>query len=127
LKHQEEHRGEILKMGAHEALFARLFLAADAERQGAIGGAQAVAFFSQSGLPVATLKQIWTLADARQQRVLTRSEFDTALRLVALAQQGHDVFGADVLDHAAALTLAPPRFIGESYCCGREKRWTQGS
>ncbi|KAJ0406642.1 hypothetical protein P43SY_009753 [Pythium insidiosum] len=97
----------------HRALYERLFLAADCDRRQRIEGAQAVAFFGRSGLPVPTLKQIWTLSDARQQRFLERDDFFTALRLVALAQQGHDVMALGVLERTASMQLPPPQFNEE--------------
>jgi hypothetical protein len=51
-------------------------------------GKLAVAFFSRSGLPHSTLKEVWEVCDRESKGHLTRSEFVLAARLVALAQVG---------------------------------------
>lgn len=94
----------------HGPWFERLFLAADAARTGRVDGAAAVAFFGRAGLPVTALKQIWLRADAQQQGFLTRSSFNVALRLVAMAQQGRDISTADVQEAASDAPL--PVFQG---------------
>lgn len=101
------------RLRPEELLFhERLFLAADTGRENCIGGAQAVAFFGRTGLPVATLKQVWTLAATASQHSLSRNEFSVALRLVALAQQGYDLSNPSVLEETDAKPLAWPRFAG---------------
>jgi epidermal growth factor receptor substrate 15 len=51
-----------------------------------VSGAEAVTFFKKSGVPVDTLKKIWTTAAASSNEYLTKEEFYIALRLIAYAQ-----------------------------------------
>ena len=44
-------------MAGDQELFEQWFRIADADRDGAVGGSEAVAFFGRSGLPQATLFQ----------------------------------------------------------------------
>ncbi|ETV86729.1 hypothetical protein H257_01826 [Aphanomyces astaci] len=68
-----------------------LFQIADDERTGAIGGRSAVMFFTKSGLDKSILREVWTIADSRQTSFLLLKDFYVAMRLIALAQQGHPV------------------------------------
>jgi hypothetical protein len=45
-------------MSTDQELFEAWFRVADADRDGAVGGVEAVAFFGRSGLPQATLFQV---------------------------------------------------------------------
>lgn len=65
-----------------------LFAEADPEGSGRLGGQQAVAFLSRSGLAKPALKQIWDVADSSGSGWLDREDFSVALRLVAHAQSG---------------------------------------
>lgn len=73
------------------AAFKQLWAEASAGTQtaGLVSGKVAVTFFQTSGLPVATLRSIWTLCDTVPPKgKLSESEFFTALSLIALAQAG---------------------------------------
>ncbi|CAI5970863.1 unnamed protein product [Closterium sp. NIES-64] len=71
--------------------FEHYFQAADADRDGRISGAEAVAFFQGCGLPQMTLAKVWQYADSRQAGFLHRPEFFHALRLITVAQSGRDI------------------------------------
>lgn len=72
------------------ASFPAFFARADPGKTGRVEGKAAVEFFSRSGLPLGVLKEVWDLAAAGQ-RFLDRERFFVAMRLIALAQQGHPV------------------------------------
>lgn len=96
-----------------QAYFEALFQAADVRRAGAIGGAEAVSFFSTSKLPVEALKSIWTVADQPTSNTLDRSKFNVAVRLIQLLQNGQKGQGAD-LAAPDGVTLRPVHFEGVS-------------
>eukprot|EP00887_Chlorella_sp_A99_P000102 scaffold16.g102.t1 len=88
-----ESRGEL-------ELYNQWFVVADVDRDGAVSGAEAVAFFARSGLPQhPTLFKVWQYV-AGDRPALSRQEFYTALKLVSLAQRS-----GGVLDDAAAVRL----------------------
>lgn len=68
--------------------FGQLFKSADSERLGVITGEVAVKFFEKSGLPAATLGQIWEISDKDNSGFLTQQSFSVALRLIGQAQSG---------------------------------------
>eukprot|EP00814_Leptocylindrus_danicus_P006418 CAMPEP_0116041446 /NCGR_PEP_ID=MMETSP0321-20121206/25061_1 /TAXON_ID=163516 /ORGANISM="Leptocylindrus danicus var. danicus, Strain B650" /LENGTH=877 /DNA_ID=CAMNT_0003521657 /DNA_START=162 /DNA_END=2792 /DNA_ORIENTATION=- len=90
-------------------LYEALFQTADGNQRGSISGAEAVAFFSRSKLPVQALRQIWTLADSSKTNTLHRAEFFVAVRLIQLYQNGEKGEGAD-LQARAGVVLKPPVF-----------------
>jgi len=71
-----------------QAYYDGLFQAADRNRTGQIGGAEAVAFFTRSKLPMEQLKNIWTVADNPPTNALDRPKFAVAIRLLQLLQNG---------------------------------------
>lgn len=90
-----------------------MFQAADVKRAGALGGQEAVAFFTRSRLQTDTLKNIWTLADQPTTNTLDRRKFFTAVRLIQLSQNGQKAQGAD-LAAPPGVTLRPVVFEGVS-------------
>lgn len=68
--------------------YGQLFKTADSQRIGVITGDIAVKFFEKSGLPAATLGQIWELSDKDNSGFLTQQSFSIALRLIGQAQNG---------------------------------------
>lgn len=62
----------------YDAQFSRL----DSNKQGFVGGEQAVAFFSNSKLSENDLAQIWDLADITQTGQLNQEEFAVAMHLI---------------------------------------------
>lgn len=55
---------------------------------GKVTGDAAKAHMEKSGLPNATLSNIWTLSDVDQDQMLTRNEFALAMYLIELASKG---------------------------------------
>lgn len=88
------------------------FLRADADRDGRISGAEAVAFFQGANLPREVLAKIWQYADQGQTGFLSRPEFYNALKLVTVAQTGRELTPAIVnnaLHGPAAAQIPPPK------------------
>ncbi|KAH9261164.1 hypothetical protein BASA81_000868 [Batrachochytrium salamandrivorans] len=75
-----------------------------------LGGADAVGFFVTSGVPVATLKTIWSIA-SNGQKEMTSREFSTAMRLIALAQSGQTI-NDNTLDSTVGVKSNLPKFSG---------------
>ncbi|KAI9595465.1 hypothetical protein BDF19DRAFT_442049 [Syncephalis fuscata] len=71
-----------------EHIYAQLFSYADSDRQGALHGQKAVQFLQKSKLPASVLGEIWQLADYEDRGVLSQAQFNIALKLIALAQDG---------------------------------------
>lgn len=92
---------------AFEAYFKR----ADLDQDGRISGAEAVAFFKGSNLPQPVLAQIWKHSDQKNSGFLGRPEFYNALKLVTVAQSGHeltaDIVKAALFGPAATKIPAP--------------------
>ena len=76
----------------------------------AIAGKEAVNFFMKSQLPVPTLKQVWSIA-SRGAAEMGYQEFNTALRLIALAQKGV-ALGPQTLDQTRGMQIPLPEFQG---------------
>jgi len=73
----------------HErAYYFALFQAADTQKKGIIGGAEAVKFFARSKLPIEVLKHIWTVADQPSTSSLDLKKFAVAVRIIQLTQNG---------------------------------------
>ncbi|KAJ3681974.1 hypothetical protein LUZ60_014547 [Juncus effusus] len=92
--------------------FENYFKRADANQDGKISGSEAVAFFQGSDLPQQVLAQIWMYADQNKSGFLGRPEFFNALRLVTVAQGGHEL-KPDIVNSAlygpAAAKIPPPK------------------
>ncbi|KAJ7534410.1 hypothetical protein O6H91_13G093300 [Diphasiastrum complanatum] len=71
--------------------FDAYFRTADADQDGNISGAEAVAFFKGSSLPQVTLAKIWQFSDQGRRGFLSRAEFYNALKLVTVAQSGREL------------------------------------
>ncbi|EMP24054.1 Epidermal growth factor receptor substrate 15-like 1 [Chelonia mydas] len=72
---------------------------------GRVGASEAALFLKKSGLPDIILGKIWDLADPEGKGYLDKQGFYVALRLVACAQNGHDVNLSNL-----NLTIPPPKF-----------------
>lgn len=66
--------------------FSYLFDLIDKQKTGRLEAKEAATFMKTSGLPKATLKNIWLIASQTSNSFLDREEFYVALRLIALAQ-----------------------------------------
>lgn len=90
------------------------FRMADEDKDGAVGGAEAVKFFMRSGLPQETLGYIWELASGGSAK-LNNVQFAAAMRLVALAQASNGRLPLDqgrVVVAGMGPPLPPPRMAG---------------
>ncbi|NXL72150.1 EP15R factor, partial [Leptocoma aspasia] len=72
---------------------------------GRVGASEAALFLKKSGLSDIILGKIWDLADPEGKGYLDKQGFYVALRLVACAQNGHDVTLSSL-----NLTVPPPKF-----------------
>uniref|UniRef100_A0A4W3JQ13 Epidermal growth factor receptor pathway substrate 15 like 1 n=1 Tax=Callorhinchus milii TaxID=7868 RepID=A0A4W3JQ13_CALMI len=77
----------------------------DPAHTGKVGPHEAALFLKKSGLSDVTLGKIWDLADPEGKGYLEKPGFYVALRLVACAQNGHDVSLSSL-----NVTLPPPKF-----------------
>ncbi|KAL8769593.1 MAG: hypothetical protein Q9194_005399, partial [Teloschistes cf. exilis] len=71
--------------------FGQLFSAADTDKIGVVTGELAVKFFEKTGLPPATLGEIWQIADTENRGLLTPPGFGLVLRLIGYAQAGRPI------------------------------------
>ena len=69
-----------------EIYFHNLFESLDSKNQGKLDSVPASSFLKRSGLPKYVLKEIWLMVAKYSINHITREEFYTALRLIALAQ-----------------------------------------
>ncbi|XP_071433972.1 epidermal growth factor receptor substrate 15-like 1 isoform X4 [Pithys albifrons albifrons] len=76
---------------------------------GRVGASEAALFLKKSGLSDIILGKIWDLADPEGKGYLDKQGFYVALRLVACAQNGHDVNLSSL-----NLTVPPPKFHDSS-------------
>ncbi|XP_072338941.1 epidermal growth factor receptor substrate 15-like 1 isoform X5 [Scyliorhinus torazame] len=81
----------------------------DPAHTGKVGPNEAALFLKKSGLSDAILGKIWELADPEGKGYLDKQGFYVALRLVACAQNGHDVNLSSL-----NVTLPPPKFHDSS-------------
>ena len=79
-----------------EAVYESWFNFADGDGDGKISGSEAVAFFSRSKLTRQELRQIWKVCDGGNTGSLSKEDFQIALKLIALCQQGQELLGNDV-------------------------------
>uniref|UniRef100_A0A3P8WFN2 Epidermal growth factor receptor substrate 15-like 1 n=1 Tax=Cynoglossus semilaevis TaxID=244447 RepID=A0A3P8WFN2_CYNSE len=75
----------------------------DPGHTGKISAVDAAQFLKKSGLPDTKLGKIWDLADSERKGYLDKKGFFISLRLVALAQSGHDVS----LNNLSQIVAAP--------------------
>ncbi|NXP65820.1 EP15R factor, partial [Chloropsis cyanopogon] len=80
-------------------------LQVDPTYTGRVGASEAALFLKKSGLSDIILGKIWDLADPEGKGYLDKQGFYLALRLVACAQNGHDVNLSSL-----NLTVPPPKF-----------------
>lgn len=71
---------------AKRAVYDGWFRAADADGDGRVTGADAVAFFARSGLERPTLARVWELANSARAGYLDKPSFFRAMDLISLAQ-----------------------------------------
>jgi hypothetical protein len=92
-------RSQYLRLRPEEvAFFERLYSIGDPKNLGEMTSQTVYKLFGLSDLPHSTLAAIWKIA-AQNRSNLTKDDFFVALRLVALAQKGHDVTPENVMKH----------------------------
>ncbi|XP_023636463.1 EH domain-containing protein 2 isoform X3 [Capsella rubella] len=75
----------------HQKIYKEWFTIADSDGDGRVSGNDATKFFAMSKLSRQELKQVWAVADSKRQGFLGLAEFITAMKLVSLAQEGHEI------------------------------------
>ena len=79
-----------------EAIYESWFSIADGDGDGKISGHEAVTFFGRSKLTRQELRQIWKVSDRNNAGWLSKEDFQIALRLIALCQQGPELLGNNI-------------------------------
>ncbi|KAF8077548.1 hypothetical protein N665_1029s0008 [Sinapis alba] len=75
----------------HQKIYKEWFNIADSDGDRHVSGNDATKFFSMSKLSRQELKQVWAVADSKRKGFLGLTEFITAMELVTLAQEGHEI------------------------------------
>ncbi|XP_010455720.1 PREDICTED: EH domain-containing protein 2 isoform X2 [Camelina sativa] len=75
----------------HQKIYKEWFNIADSDGDGRVSGNDATKFFAMSKLSRQELKQVWAVADSKRQGFLGLAEFIIAMKLVSLAQEGHEI------------------------------------
>ncbi|OXB58729.1 hypothetical protein ASZ78_010615 [Callipepla squamata] len=89
-------------------LYETYYKQVDPAYMGRVGANEAALFLKKSGLSDSVLGKIWDLADPEGKGYLDKQGFYVALRLVACAQNGHEVTLSSL-----NLTVPPPKFVEE--------------
>ena len=109
--HKAVEQGTRWLRPAEDECFAGLWARATADA-GSQHAHDPAAFLSASGLPQATLREIWKQSDRVEPKgKLSRAEFYTACKLVACAQDGREY---ESLEAALAAVVPLPKFEGGS-------------
>ncbi|XP_010481359.1 PREDICTED: EH domain-containing protein 2-like isoform X2 [Camelina sativa] len=61
------------------------------DRDGRVSGNDATKFFAVSKLSRQELKQVWAVAESKRHGFLGLAEFIIAMKLISLAQEGHEI------------------------------------
>lgn len=93
--------------GNHIAIFEAYYSVVDPNNCGQIGAIDAAKFLKKSNLSDIILSKIWDLSDPGSRGFLDKPGMFVALKLCALAQQGHSLSMANIL-----MEIAPPN-MGE--------------
>ncbi|KAL3820781.1 hypothetical protein ACJIZ3_006686 [Penstemon smallii] len=94
-----------------QKVYQNWFNFADSDTDGRLTGTDATSFFAMSNLSKPELKQVWAIADSKRQGFLGFNEFVTAMKLISLAQEGHELT-SDILKTVSLETLNPPFMEG---------------
>ncbi|CAE1323518.1 EPS15 [Acanthosepion pharaonis] len=78
-------------VGPHAGIYEGYYLQADPTNSGSIGAHDAARFLKKSSLKENVLSQIWDLSDPTGKGYLEKPGFFVALKLIALAQIGHEI------------------------------------
>ncbi|XP_034093247.1 epidermal growth factor receptor substrate 15-like 1 isoform X3 [Gymnodraco acuticeps] len=95
----------LTQLSSGNPVYENFYRQVDPGNTGRVGPTEAALFLKKSGLPDITLGKIWDLADPDGKGYLDKQGFYVALRLVACAQNGHEVSLSSL-----NLTIPPPKF-----------------
>ncbi|KAF1503073.1 Epidermal growth factor receptor substrate 15-like 1, partial [Eudyptes chrysocome] len=95
----------VFQFSTGNPLYETYYKQVDPTYTGRVGASEAALFLKKSGLSDIILGKIWDLADPEGKGYLDKQGFYVALRLVACAQNGHDVNLSSL-----NLTVPPPKF-----------------
>nr|XP_033812379.1 epidermal growth factor receptor substrate 15-like 1 isoform X4 [Geotrypetes seraphini] len=93
------------KLSSGNPVYESYYKQVDPAHTGRVGPTEAALFLKKSGLSDIILGKVWDLADPEGRGYLDKQGFYVALRLVACAQNGHDVNLSSL-----SLTVPPPKF-----------------
>ncbi|KAK6124523.1 hypothetical protein DH2020_041732 [Rehmannia glutinosa] len=96
----------------HLEIYQTWFNFADSDRDGRLTGNDAASFFAMSSLSKPELKQVWAIADSKRQGFIGFKEFVTAMKLISLAQEGHELTSDLVKSPVNLEKLSPPSMEG---------------
>ncbi|KFZ55399.1 Epidermal growth factor receptor substrate 15-like 1, partial [Antrostomus carolinensis] len=99
----------IFQFSTGNPLYETYYKQVDPTYTGRVGASEAALFLKKSGLSDIILGKIWDLADPEGKGYLDKQGFYVALRLVACAQNGHEVNLSSL-----NLTVPPPKFHDSS-------------
>ncbi|XP_078471355.1 epidermal growth factor receptor substrate 15-like 1 isoform X1 [Lampetra planeri] len=95
----------LTQLSSGNPVYEKYYRLVDPGNNGRVGASEAALFLKKSGLSDLTLGKIWDLADADRKGWLDKQGFYVALRLVACAQNGHEI-ALSALSHV----IPPPAF-----------------
>ncbi|NXO80539.1 EP15R factor, partial [Sitta europaea] len=95
----------VFQLSTGNPIYETYYKQVDPTYTGRVGASEAALFLKKSGLSDIILGKIWDLADPDGKGYLDKQGFFVALRLVACAQNGHDVSLSSL-----NLTVPPPKF-----------------
>ncbi|XP_024010161.1 EH domain-containing protein 2 isoform X1 [Eutrema salsugineum] len=105
----------------HQKIYKEWFNIADSDGDGRVSGNDATKFFAMSKLSRQELKQVWAVSDSKRQGFLGLAEFITAMKLVSLAQEGHEVT-PDLLKGSVDMkSVEPPVLEGLENIVSKQK------
>ncbi|XP_062452229.1 epidermal growth factor receptor substrate 15-like 1 isoform X6 [Rhea pennata] len=104
-KHITLNSCHLCQLSTGNPLYETYYKQVDPAYTGRVGASEAALFLKKSGLSDIILGKIWDLADPEGKGYLDKQGFYVALRLVACAQNGHDVNLSSL-----NLTVPPPKF-----------------
>ncbi|CAH2071523.1 unnamed protein product [Thlaspi arvense] len=96
----------------HQKIYKEWFNIADSDGDGRVSGNDATKFFVMSKLSRPELKQVWAVADSKRQGFLGLAEFITAMKLVSLAQEGHEITSEILKGSVDMKSVEPPMLEG---------------
>ncbi|XP_078527456.1 epidermal growth factor receptor substrate 15-like 1 isoform X2 [Lissotriton helveticus] len=95
----------LTQLSSGNPVYETFYKQVDPTHTGKVGPGEAALFLKRSGLSDVILGKIWDLADPEAKGYLDKQGFYVALRLVACAQNGHEVAMSSL-----SLAVPPPKF-----------------